>query len=235
MTTSLTRPAPEPISQGPLMAPTPDLARSDIAVPVNAPEAPSRPRQGWIRLHAPESPPRHLLAPANPARFAASSAVLRAQEPVALRCSADHRLVAHLGGLTVPAARGARRLAAHPEHRAHRAAGRRDGAGRRRHHGARRHPVPAVHDGRPVRHAPAAHVGVLAPAAALARLLHPDPNRRDPVQDRRGHRVDAGHRHQHRHQRRVLRNHGHRNTCRDARAWTGSSPWSPWCWCRSSC
>ena len=46
MTTSLTRPAPEPISQGPLMAPTPDLARpdiarSDIAVPVNAPGAPS--------------------------------------------------------------------------------------------------------------------------------------------------------------------------------------------------
>ena len=104
-----------------------------------------------------------------------------------------------------------------------------------RHRRDRRLPDAALEPGRPGGHARPAHVGLPAPAAALARVLHPHAHGRRAEPDRERHRRD-------RHRRHLDRDLGalerdHRASRRSSR-WscsTGASRSSPSCCCRCSC
>ena len=94
------------------------------------------------------------------------------------------------------------------EHRAPGRPGGRDDRDRGRHRRARRRPDAALEHGRTAGHARPADAGVPPPSAALAGLLHPHPDRGDPVADRQRHRRRAERGHQHRDLDRLQRDHG---------------------------
>ena len=84
--------------------------------------------------------------------------------------------------------------------------------------GARRRADLALHDRRPAGHAPAAHRRLRAPAAPVARLLHPHPRRRGAVAAHQRHRRHAVGRHLDRHLDRLQPHHRRRHRGRDGRA-----------------
>ena len=82
----------------------------------------------------------------------------------------------------------------------------------------RRHPDLDQHQGRPAGHAPAAHRRVRAPAAAVDRLLHPDPHRRGAVPHHQRHRRHGSGGHLDRDLHRLQPDHRGRHRGRDGRA-----------------
>ena len=128
--------------------------------------------------------------------------------------------------LAVPPARGARH--GDPGGRLDRGSKRADGAPHRprrgdgrdpdRHRDPRRLADAALEPRRAGRDARPAHVGLPAPPAPVARVLHPHANRRGAEPDRERHRRDRERRHVDRDLRALQRHHGARDDHRDAAA-----------------
>src|SRR5580658_4581797 len=201
---------------------------SEVTSPINLPLAKGNPlgntpnEPGYPRAR-PEPENRHRRGESAGTRGVA--APHRAAVPP-LPVAAGHRYRHHRGllggraGLAVPAPRGDRHRPAGAERKAAGLAGHRHDRGRRHHLGVRRHPDLDQHQGRPARHARAAHQRLHPPAAPVDRLLHPHPHRRGAIPhperhrrhgggrdlDRDLHRLEPHHRggHGHRHGRPVL-------------------------------
>ena len=131
----------------------------------------------------------------------------------------DHRRDQHRRARpALPRARGGRRRPAAAGLAAAAARRRRDGRRRGRDPAARRRADLAVDAGRPAGDARAAHLGLRAPAAPVARLLHPHPRRRGAVAPHQRRQRDAGRRHLDRHVDRLEPHHRRRHHRRDGRA-----------------